>query len=91
MRSQENEPDKNEPDNEEVVCQTVTEDIEKGPAEKQNSKTEQKDPDVTLHTVTFLSPDWYRVYYHKLSANSIRETGLKPLHRPSDLDFDMHI
>jgi hypothetical protein len=56
MRCQENEPDKNEPDDEEVVRQTVTEDIEKGPAEEQNAKTKQKDPDITFHTFTFLSP-----------------------------------
>jgi hypothetical protein len=57
MRCQENEPDKNEPDDEEVVRQTVTENIKKGPAEEQNAKTEQKDPDITFHTFTFLSPD----------------------------------
>jgi hypothetical protein len=57
MRCQKNETDKNEPDNKEVIGQAVTEDIEKGPAEQQNAKTEQKDPDITFHKFTFLSPD----------------------------------
>jgi hypothetical protein len=65
MRCQKNEPDKNEPDNKEVIGQAVTEDREKGPDEEQNTKTEQKDPDITFHTFTFLSPDRYGVYYHK--------------------------
>jgi hypothetical protein len=57
MRCQKNEPDKNEPDNKKVIGQAVMEYIEKGPAEEQNAKTEQKDPDIAFHTVTFLSPE----------------------------------